>query len=63
MQKHVTASDGWWHERPTKAADLQTSFQTLPSRRAKRDNVWKEAGLIIGLMFGLILSLIALATR
>ena len=53
----------WWHERPTKTADLSTSLRAVASARAKREAVWKKSALVVGLMFALILSLISLACR
>ena len=53
----------WWHERPTKAADLGTAYQALGRVRQKRETVWKKAALIVGLMFAFILSLISMMSR
>jgi len=53
----------WWHERPTKAADLSATCQALARARQERDAVWKKGALIVGLMFAFILSLVSMVQR
>lgn len=60
MQKQINSQDSWWHERPTKAADLDTGYRSLYAARKKRDAVWRKAALIVALMFALILSLFSM---
>ena len=60
MKTHTFPQDGWWHERPTKAADLRTEFQPMPSlRRRGHEHVWRKALLVAGLMFGFELALLS----
>ena len=53
----------WWHERPTKAADLSTAYRSLEPAGETRKGVWKKGALIVALMFAFILSLISMMVR
>jgi len=63
MQYDPIPKTDWWHERPTKAAELDTAYRTLSGARAKRDAVWKKCALVVGLMFAFILSLVSMMSR
>lgn len=58
MTKH-DPQDGWWHERPTKAADLRTGYAQMygKAKPRKRESVWPKAAMIVGLMFALTVAL------
>ena len=62
MQKHSQPTNEWWHERPTKIADLPTGYQVLSSTRPVSNDVWPKATFVVCLMFALVLSLISLMT-
>jgi len=64
MKKQASNSQEWWHERPTKTADLSTTYQYFGEASPKdRPHVWKKAALVVGLMFALVLSLISMMAR
>ena len=42
MQYDPIPKTDWWHERPTKAAELDTTYRTRSGARAKCDAVWKN---------------------
>ncbi|MEJ8857592.1 hypothetical protein WKW79_23675 [Variovorax robiniae] len=63
MKKQPQGSEDWWHERPTKTAELSTNYQSLGDASPKQGHVWKKAALVVGLMFALVLSLISMMTR
>ena len=63
MQYDPISKADWWHERPTKAADLDTAYRTISVARGQRDAVWKTSALVVGLMFAFILSLVSMGLR
>ena len=63
MQYEPIPKTDWWHERPTKAAELNTAYRALSSGKAKREGIWKKGVLVVGLMFALILSLVSMVSR
>jgi hypothetical protein len=63
MNTQTPQHTDWWHERPTKAADLGTKPASLYPPRNETDPVWFKAAVTVGLVFALGLSLIALAGR
>ncbi|MEJ8859784.1 hypothetical protein WKW79_34885 [Variovorax robiniae] len=63
MKKQAQGSEEWWHERPTRTAELSTNYQSLGDAGAKPCHVWTKAGLVVGLMFALVLSLVSMMAR
>jgi len=63
MQYEPIPKTDWWHERQTKGAELHTAYRALSGARAKREGIWKEVALVVGLMFALILSLASMVSR
>jgi hypothetical protein len=54
--------DSWWHERQTRPADLARPSVQL-YRRPEGNEVWIKAGLVVGLMLALILTVISAVAR
>ena len=64
MKKQTKDSADWWHERPTKSADLPSKYQFFgDAGSANHDHVWQKAALVVSLMFALVLSLISMMAR
>ena len=64
MQKQIQYAPDWWHERPTKSADLPSKYQSFgEAGGANHGHVWQKAGLVVSLMFALVLSLISMMAR
>jgi hypothetical protein len=64
MNTHESKQDGWWHERPTKAAELRTMAAPIyAGRRPENESVWFKAAVTVGLVVALGLSLIGLVGR
>ena len=63
MQYEPIPKTDWWHERPTKTAELNTACRAPSSASAKREGIWKEGPLVVGLMFALFLSLVSMVSR
>ncbi|MDQ7958617.1 MAG: hypothetical protein REJ24_13210 [Rhodocyclaceae bacterium] len=55
--------DSWWHERQTRPADLSQAPKLELYRRPKGNEVWIKAGLVVGLMLALILTVIGAVAR
>ena len=62
MQDPTSHQDSWWHERPTKPAELGTDYQPL-HRPRKRDSVWQKAALVVGVVFALVVTVILSMAR
>lgn len=60
MKKQNSQNDSWWHERPTKAADLgdfSTEYRSIYDLPRKQESIWPKAAMVVALMFGLALAL------
>lgn len=55
--------DSWWHERETRPADLARPHQLELYRRPVGNEVWIKAGLVVGLMLALILTIISAVAK
>ena len=63
-EKDWDTNFGWWIDKPQREARPAARFRTYePSQPPRRDRVWGEAALVVGLALALVLSLISLATR
>lgn len=66
LTKHYSdkwdANTGWWAEKPLRD-ERPSSFATFERPQGHSTNVWRNAVLIVGLVFALIYSLVAVATR
>ncbi len=62
MEKDTETNFGWWADKPERIdrSGPETRSSTLPCR-PKEPNVWRNAGLIVGLMLALGWSLVHLA--
>jgi hypothetical protein len=54
---------GWWIDKPQRETRSPIRFRTHELSPPRRDRVWGEAALVVGLVLALLLSLISLATR
>lgn len=63
LNMNQSIQDSWWHERQTRPADIETPSRHQLYRRPKGNEVWIKAGLIVGLMLALILTVISALTR
>lgn len=62
-EKDWDTNFGWWIDKPQRDARPAIRFHTHEASRPRRDRVWAEAALVVGLVLALVLSLISLATR
>ncbi|MGJ7522945.1 hypothetical protein ACSFA0_20835 [Variovorax sp. LT1P1] len=62
-EKDWDTNFGWWIDKPQREARPATRFRTHDANPPRRDRVWAEAALVVGLVLALVLSLISLATR
>lgn len=64
MKKQLPEGRPWWHERPTRAAPLSSTYmQALDRSRNAQKKVWPKAALVVSLMFAFVVSVISLALR
>jgi hypothetical protein len=63
MSTQTSKPNDWWHERPTKSADLGTRLAPVCKSRRESDSVWFKAAVTVGLVLALGLSLIGLLGR
>ncbi len=61
MEKDTDTNFGWWADKPQRGDrnGTETRWNTIPYRH-KEPNVWRNAGLIVGLMVALGWSLVHL---
>lgn len=62
-EKDWDTNFGWWIDKPQREARPTARFRTYEPSRPRRDRVWGEAALVVGLVLALVLSLISLANR
>ena len=62
-EKDWDTNFGWWIDKPQREARPAARFRPHETNRPRRDRVWGEAALVVGLVLALVLSLISLATR
>lgn len=62
-EKDWDTNFGWWIDKPQREARPAARFRTHDVNPPRRDRVWAEAALVVGLVLALVLSLISLATR
>ena len=62
-EKDWDTNFGWWIDKPQREARPATRFRTHDANQPRRERVWAEAALVVGLVLALVLSLISLATR
>ncbi len=55
--------DSWWHERETRPSELTQRPALELYRRPVGNEVWIKAGLVVGLMLALILTVISAVVR
>jgi hypothetical protein len=62
-EKDWDTNFGWWIDKPQREARPAARFRPDAPSQPRRDRVWSEAALVVGVALALVLSLISLATR
>ena len=62
QQNDWDTNTGWWADKPARD-ERPSQLASLDASSAHYPRVWRDALLIVSIMFALLLSLISLATR